>query len=133
MKRKIVPSLQLICSRDRKYQKNKLVIIEKMIKFWKISIFKLIGTPVRVGKKKVIPKIMVVFRKLAPIMLPTARLACPLNTDFKPIVNSGRLVPNAIMVAPITCCEIPASVAMEIAELTRKFALITTPNAPATV
>jgi hypothetical protein len=31
MKKKIFPSLQLICSRDRKYQKNKLVIMEKMI------------------------------------------------------------------------------------------------------
>jgi len=109
MKRKIVPSLQLICSRDRKYQKNKLVIIEKMIRFWKISIFKLIGTPVNVGKKKVKPKIKVVFRKLAPIILPAARLACPLHTDFKPIVNSGRLVAKAIIVAPMTCCEIPKS------------------------
>jgi hypothetical protein len=46
------------------------------------------GLSVRVGKKKVELKIMVVFRKFVPIMLPTARLACPFNTDFKLIVNS---------------------------------------------
>jgi len=80
MKRKIVPSLQLIVH-EIEVQKNKLVIIEKMIRFWKISIFKLIGTPVNVGKKKVKPKIKVVFRKLAPIILPAARLACP-STRF---------------------------------------------------
>jgi len=38
MERKTAPSCQLILSLERKYQKNKFVIIEKMIRFWKTLI-----------------------------------------------------------------------------------------------
>jgi hypothetical protein len=38
MERKTAPSCQLILSLERKYQKNKFVIIEKTIRFWKTLI-----------------------------------------------------------------------------------------------
>jgi hypothetical protein len=62
-------------SRDRKYQKNRLMAIEKITKFWKTLMFIAVGTPTTVGKKKVMPRIRGVFRRLAPTTLPTSRLA----------------------------------------------------------
>ncbi len=63
-------------------------------------------------------------------MFPKARPECPLMTDFSPIVSSGKLVPAAIMVAPITVWGIPIDSAIPMAESTRKLALNTTPRAP---
>ena len=73
MNRKIAPSLQVNLSLDKKYQKNKLVIIENMTRFWKTPIFMLTGEPRSAGTKSVTPKIKVMFTKLLPIMSPNAR------------------------------------------------------------
>ncbi len=75
--------------------------------------------PTNAGTNSVMPKMSVVLKKLAPIMLPRAKLGCPRRIDFTPIVSSGMLVPSATIVAPITCWDTPAEVAMVIADSTR--------------
>jgi hypothetical protein len=65
---KMAPSLQLIFSLERKYQKNKLVIIENITRFRKTSTFMMTDEPTRAGKESVIPKIKVMLTKLLPIM-----------------------------------------------------------------
>jgi hypothetical protein len=133
IKRKIAPSFQLMVSLDKKYQKNRFVRMENITKFWNTSMFKVMDVPISVGTKNVIPKIKVILKKLAPIRLPNARPEWPLKIDFSPMVISGKLVPKAIIVAPITVCEIPTDSAIPMAEFTRKFALTTMPSAPAMV
>ena len=58
MKRKMAPSFQPICSLERKYQKNKFVIIENIIKFWKTPISMLMGEPPSAGTKGKLPRLM---------------------------------------------------------------------------
>ena len=60
------------------------------------------------------------FTKLLPIMFPKAKAECPSKIDLIPKVNSGRLVPTAIIVAPITVCGIPIDSANPTADSTRK-------------
>jgi hypothetical protein len=103
IERKTAPSFQLIFSLERKYQKNKFVIIENMTRFWKTLMFICTGEPTSAGTKRVTPKISVMFTKLLPIMSPKASPECPLRNAFKSKVSSGRLVPKAITVAPIIC------------------------------
>ena len=86
--------------------------------------------PISIGANRVTPRMRVVLKKAAPMMLPNAKLGCPRRMAFTPMVNSGMLVPTATMVAPMTCWETPAVVAIEIAAWTIKLALITTPKAP---
>ena len=72
MNRNIAPSFQLSLPIDRKYQKNKLVIREKMTRFWKTSMFMVKGVPISTGTKSVIPRIRVMFMKLLPMISPRA-------------------------------------------------------------
>ena len=67
-----MPSAQPIFSLDKKYQKNKLVIMEKITRSWKTTIFIDIGEPMKAGTKSVMPKIRVMFTKLLPMMSPKA-------------------------------------------------------------
>ncbi len=87
---------------ERKYQKNVFVTMENMIRLRYTFMSMLSGEPNSMGTNKVMPKISVVLKKAEPIMLPKAKLACPRKIDLTPMVNSGMLVPNATMVAPIT-------------------------------
>ena len=73
MNRNIIPSRQAIFSFERKYQKKRFMIIENVIRFWNTLIFITTGLPISAGPNSVIPKIKVVFTKLAPIMLPNAK------------------------------------------------------------
>lgn len=102
MERKTTPSCQLILPLERKYQKNKFVIIEKIMRFWKTLISIRMGEPTSAGTKRATPKIRVMFMKLLPMMSPNASAEWPFRNAFKSNVSSGRLVPKAIMVAPIT-------------------------------
>ena len=70
MKRKIAPSRQPIFSFDRKYDKKRLEISEKMINLEKTAMSTLKG-----AATKVTPKIRVIFIKQLPTMLPSARSA----------------------------------------------------------
>ncbi len=72
MNRNMAPSLQLNFSRDKKYQRNKFVMMENMIRFWKTFIFIRMGVPTRKGTKRVIPRINVMLTKLLPKMSPKA-------------------------------------------------------------
>jgi hypothetical protein len=49
--RNIAPSFQVIRSLEMKYQKNKLVIMEKMTRFWKTLILNLSDELARAGTK----------------------------------------------------------------------------------
>jgi hypothetical protein len=69
MERKTSPSCQLILSLERKYQKKKFVIIEKIIRFWKTLISILTDDPTSTGTKRVTPKIKVMFMKRRSWML----------------------------------------------------------------
>ena len=79
-----------------------------------------IGDPSNMGTNSVIPKINVMLIKLLPTMLPKASDECPLKKAFKLKLSSGRLVPKAIMVAPINDSGIPIDSAMTTADSTRK-------------
>ena len=55
----------------------------------------------------VMPKIKVMFMKALPTMLPSARSAWPFLRESRLVTNSGKLVPMATIVAPITTFGIP--------------------------
>lgn len=97
------PSLRAITLLERKYQKNVLMTIEKIIRFRYTFMFSTNGEPKRNGTNRLTPRIKVVLKKAAPMMLPNAKLEWPRSIDLTPIVNSGRLVPIATIVAPIIC------------------------------
>ena len=61
---------------------------------------------------KATPKMHVMFMKQLPTMLPNVKSKCPLLVASTLVTNSGRLVPNAMIVAPTTTCGIPMLRAM---------------------
>lgn len=58
------------------------------------------------------PSISVMFVKQLPIMFPSVRSMCPFFVESILVDSSGRLVPSAIIVAPITISGIPMLLAM---------------------
>jgi hypothetical protein len=68
------PSLSAITLLERKYQKKVLITIEKIIRFRYTFMFKTIGEPIRAGTNRLTPRIKVVLKNAAPIMLPNAKL-----------------------------------------------------------
>lgn len=73
-----------------------------------------------------IPSIKVILVIHEPMILPKVRERYFLRTATIPTVNSGREVPRAIIVAPITDCSIPVESTIIVAESTMIFALIIT-------
>jgi len=61
-----------------------------------------------------------------PMIFPKVRARYFLRTAMMPTVSSGRDVPRAIIVEPITDCPIPVESAIIVAESTIIFALIIT-------
>ena len=107
MNRKIAPSRHAIFSLDKKYHKKLVATNEKIISSEKASISTRKGAAINI-----MPKINVIFIKQLPTILPNARSACPFLTEPILVTNSGRLVPIATMVPPITICGIPTLKAM---------------------
>ena len=68
----------------------------------------------------VTPRMHVMFMKQLPTMLPSASSKCPFLTESMLVANSGRLVPNATIVAPMTTLGIFMLSAMNEAESTMK-------------
>jgi len=77
-----------------------------MINFEKTTMSTLKGAATNVT-----PKIRVIFIKQLPTMLPSARSGCPFFIESRLVTNSGKLVPIATIVAPITTLGTPTLVA----------------------
>ena len=88
---------------------------ENIIKSEKTFMFTSSGDAIR-G----IPKINVMFMKQLPAMFPKASAHCSLAIAFMLRVSSGRLVPNATIVAPIKIFGTPIISAIFDAESTIK-------------
>jgi len=77
------------------YHNMMLAINEKSIRSEKADTSTLKG-----ARRKVNPKIKVMFKKQLPMMFPTARSKKPFLTESKLVASSGTLVPKATTVAP---------------------------------
>jgi len=117
---RIAPSLQPSLPRDKKYHKRRLAIKEKTTRSRKTSIFIVKGKPTSAGTNNVIPRIKVMFMKQLPTMFPKAKAECPFKKAFTLVENSGKLVPNAIIVAPMRVLGTPANSAIVTADSTIK-------------
>ena len=107
------PSLQHILSPLKKYQRKRFEIKLKTAMFVKASMFM-----VKLAAMRVTPRINVMFRKPLPTIFARARLMLFPFVASRLVANSGMLVPNATMVAPITTLGTPRLNAMNVAEST---------------
>jgi hypothetical protein len=88
------------------------------------------GEAIKTGATSVTPKIRVIFTKQLPIMFPRAIVGCPFKKALMQLENSGKLVPNAIIVALIKISGTLKNLAIVTADSTIKYELATTPKAP---
>jgi hypothetical protein len=116
MKRSMTPSLQSNLFCDKKYHRKTFAKREKITKSMKMGI----STAANGEAIKVTPKINVMLMKQLPIISPKANADWPLRKAFMSTENSGRLVPNAIIVAPMKAFDKPANSAITIVDSTRK-------------
>lgn len=84
----------------------------KTMRPWKANMFIVKGEPRSKGIKNVTPKINVMLMNPLPMMLAKPSAVCPFRKALTVRDNSGRLVPNAIMVAPIRVLGTSANSAM---------------------
>jgi len=117
-KSRMEPSFQLSLPVEKKYHRNKLAIREKMTRSEKTTMFTLKGVPTSAGATNVTPRIRVMFMKQLPTMLPKAKAECPVRKLLMLVENSGKLVPIAMIVAPIRDFGTPANSAIVEAEST---------------
>src|SRR3972149_2252810 len=120
------PSLQLILSLPKKYHKNRFMISENRAKLEKAAMLTVRGDAISAT-----PRMSVVLMKALPTMLPSARSKCPFRAELTLVANSGKVVPKATIVAPITTRGIPTLSAMNDDESTMKNAVAITTLAPA--
>ena len=71
-------------------------------------------------RRKTNPRMRVMFVRQDPAMFPIARFGCFSFTATNVVKNSGKDVPNAMIVAPIISSDIPRVLAIEDAEETIK-------------
>src|SRR3990170_2830902 len=116
MKRRIAPSFQASLSIDKKYHRNKLATKENMTK----SVKKVMFLTEKGAASSVIPRIRVVLMKPLPTIFPKPKAECPPRKAFTVVENSGKLVPKAMMVAPIIDLDTPANSAIATADSTMK-------------
>lgn len=116
MKRRIAPSFQPSLSIDKKYHKKMFAMREKMTK----SVKKVMFFTEKGEASSVIPKINVMFMKQLPTISPNANAECPLRNAFTSMESSGKLVPKAMMVAPIIDLDTPANSAIATEDSTMK-------------
>jgi len=107
MKSSMAPSFQLSLSIDKKYHRNRFDMRAKMMSPWKANMFIVRGEPTSIGMKKVTPRTKVMLMKPLPMMLAKPSAVCPFRNARTVRDISGRLVPNAIMVAPMRVLGMP--------------------------
>lgn len=128
MKNKIVPSLLSNFPLPKLPRKNQRSIVEVMTN--DMTVVNIVILISNCETANTIPKINVRFVKQLPIVSPSAKPICPFLIAEIKRENSGREVPNAITVAPMTDFAIPIISAIEEAESTTNLELIIIPAKP---
>jgi hypothetical protein len=96
------PSLQVIFSLERKYQRKRLVINENRTRLENAAMSTVNGDDTNET-----PKMHVMFMKQLPTMFPKAKFKCPFFVALMLVASSGRLVPRAMTVAPMITRDMP--------------------------
>jgi hypothetical protein len=116
MKSRITPSFQPSLSIDKKYHRKRLATKENMTR----SVKKVMFLTEKGAASSVIPKIKVMLMKPLPTIFPKPKAECPPRKAFTVVENSGRLVPKAMIVAPIIDSDTPANSAIVTEDSTMK-------------
>lgn len=127
-KNRIIPSPLSSFPLPKLPRKNQRIIVEVITN--DISAVNTVMLMSNLEKTSTIPKINVRFVKQLPIVLPSANPIWFFLIAERNRENSGREVPNAIMVAPMTDSFIPIMSAMKEEESTTNLELIIIPAKP---